>query len=784
MGDEGEKEILEEYAYLDRGGFSSEKFKIELRGLPKFYGIAIFQELVRRSELQPFSPADFSGHWRYLTVRHSMSTGEIMLIVAMHPQELSTEQKEQIQKELVEHLSNEESAACGIKSLYIERVGDEATRPVHLWGSTHIVDTILGRHFRISPEAFFQINTAGADILYQRAIDMSQVKEDSTVVDICCGTGTIGLCFAKHCGQVLGLELVPEAVRDAKANAEANGITNCDLFAGRAEDILPSVLARATAEDVVAIDMHADVSGRLVPDSRQDCEGFQLDSATRSIVFERHFDTCDDNDYIIEDGTVHVVWARGSDKLFSSQGLCLPCTSTKNHGFIRVRLLTPLTVPKPEGTQLHFHNQDLKVPAGDTTYWCKVIKLPEAITEKMHHITQFESAITKGNEGLVHHMELFYCDEDSKKDIPLYNGNCFAPDRPEITKKCTKVKSAWAMGARPFTYPAEAGLPLGGPAANKYVMLEVHYNNPELRNDWVDSSGIILHVTPNRRRYDAAIMELGLEYTDKMAIPAGQDAFPLTAYCVPQCTGVGLPAGGITVFGSQLHTHLTGVAAWTRHARGGRELPALNRDLHYSTHFQEIRLLHTPVTVLPGDFLETTCIHRTLDRANATIGGHAITDEMCVNYMHYYPATELEVCKSAVSNAASERALGNPIESGKIKSFCRAKGHGFVIPEKSGEDIFVHISESERALGNPIESGKIKSFCRAKGHGFVIPEKSGEDIFVHISDIEGEYVPLPGDEVIYRLCPIPPKFEKYQAVHVRIVHLTPEKHLKWDEPPL
>lgn len=52
------------------------------------------------------------------------------------------------------------------------------------------------------------------------------------------------------------------------------------------------------------------------------------------------------------------------------------------------------------------------------------------------------------------------------------------------------------------------------------------------------------------------------------------------------------------------------------------------------------------------------------------------------------------------------------------------------------------------------------------------------------SSIEGEYVPLPGDEVNYRLCPIPPKFEKNQAVHVRIVHLTPEKHLKWDEPPL
>lgn len=55
-----------------------------------------------------------------------------------------------------------------------------------------------------------------------------------------------------------------------------------------------------------------------------------------------------------------------------------------------------------------------------------------------------------------------------------------------------------------------------------------------------------------------------------------------------------------------------------------------------------------------GDYLETTCIYNTEDKDNATIGGHAITDEMCVNYMHYYPATQLEVCKSAVSNAALE----------------------------------------------------------------------------------------------------------------------------------
>lgn len=90
-------------------------------------------------------------------------------------------------------------------------------------------------------------------------------------------------------------------------------------------------------------------------------------------------------------------------------------------------------------------------------------------------------------------------------------------------------------------------------------------------------------------------------------------------------------------------------------------------------------------------------------------------------------------------------------------------------------------STSDRAMRNPIEEGKVKSFCRSKGHGFITPVSGDVDIFVHISDIEGEYVPLPGDEVSYRLCTIPPKFEKVQAIHVHITHLTPEKHSRWEE---
>jgi cold shock CspA family protein len=91
-------------------------------------------------------------------------------------------------------------------------------------------------------------------------------------------------------------------------------------------------------------------------------------------------------------------------------------------------------------------------------------------------------------------------------------------------------------------------------------------------------------------------------------------------------------------------------------------------------------------------------------------------------------------------------------------------------------------SAHERALVNPVEKGKVSYFCRTKGHGFITSDHSGEEIFVHISDIEGEYIPKEGDAVSYRLCPIPPKLEKFQAIHVKIIHFAEDIHVKWNAP--
>lgn len=255
--------------------------------------------------------------------------------------------------------------------------------------------------------------------------------------------------------------------------------------------------------------------------------------------------------------------------------------------------------------------------------------------------------ITPGNEAIVHHIEVFECAPEVR-EVPNYSGSCEDTMKPKKLNSCRHVLAAWAMGAEPFYYPPDAGLPIGGPEGSKFLRLEVHYHNPLIFSGRRDSSGIRLHLTPSLRRYDAGIMELGLVYTPIMAIPPRQHAFDLSGYCTSKCTQTALPPQGIYVFASQLHTHLAGRAVRTLLIRGGREVEVLSQDPHYSAHYQMIRSLRKMVHVLPGDVLITKCTYNTEDRTKPTVGGFGIMEEMCVDYIHYYPRTQLELCKTHV----------------------------------------------------------------------------------------------------------------------------------------
>ncbi|XP_015837917.1 tRNA (uracil-5-)-methyltransferase homolog A isoform X2 [Tribolium castaneum] len=183
-----------------------------LKHIPESMKLAVklFQDYVRASDLQVFNFEVHTGHFRQLTIR----TAQDQIIIA----------------------------------------GEDSDGSEHLWGDTHICETLLGLKFKISPEAFFQINTKGAEILYKSIIELASPTEDSTVLDVCCGTGTIGLCFAKNCKKVLGIEIVPQAIIDAKANAKLNEIENSEFFEGKAEEILGSVCYRAMGDVVAVVD--------------------------------------------------------------------------------------------------------------------------------------------------------------------------------------------------------------------------------------------------------------------------------------------------------------------------------------------------------------------------------------------------------------------------------------------------------------------------------------------------------------------------------------------------
>ncbi|XP_039111111.1 dopamine beta-hydroxylase [Hyaena hyaena] len=394
-------------------------------------------------------------------------------------------------------------------------------------------------------------------------------------------------------------------------------------------------------------DAWSDQWGQIHLDFRQD---YQLLKAQRtaeglSLLFKRPFDTCDPKDYLIEDGTVHLVYGILEEPFRALEAINISGLQT---GLQRVQLLKPnISVPAlpADKRTMEIRVPDILIPNQETTYWCHVVELPDGFTK--HHIVMYEPIVTEGNEALVHHMEVFQCAAQFET-FPRFSGPCDSKMKPQRLNYCRHVLAAWALGAKAFYYPEEAGLAFGGAGSSRFLRLEVHYHNPLMIQGRRDSSGIRLYYTATLRRFDAGIMELGLVYSPVMAIPPRESNFVLTGYCTDKCTQVALSPSGIHIFASQLHTHLAGRQVVTVLVRGGREREVVSKDDHYSPHFQEIRMLKKPVSVHQGDVLITSCTYNTEDRNLTTLGGFAITEEMCVNYIHYYPLTQLELCKSTV----------------------------------------------------------------------------------------------------------------------------------------
>uniref|UniRef100_A0A8C4UWL5 tRNA (uracil(54)-C(5))-methyltransferase n=1 Tax=Falco tinnunculus TaxID=100819 RepID=A0A8C4UWL5_FALTI len=220
--------------------------------------VKAFQDYIRSTSYSVYSPETYEGHWKQLTVRTSR-IGHIMAIVYFNPQKLSKEELADLKISLAKYFTEGMGKSSGVTSLYFVEEGQRKSPNLedlpleHVAGDKYIYEELLGLKFRISPHAFFQVNTEAAEVLYTAIRDWAQLSQESTVLDICCGTGTIGISLAKKVKKVIGIELCQEAVQDAKVNAQINELSNIEFHCGKAEDIVPSLINILAPQNLVTI---------------------------------------------------------------------------------------------------------------------------------------------------------------------------------------------------------------------------------------------------------------------------------------------------------------------------------------------------------------------------------------------------------------------------------------------------------------------------------------------------------------------------------------------------
>ena len=191
------------------------------------------------NHIRPYNEVTGKGLVRHVLIRKGFSSGELMVCLVINGEKLPQQEK------LVEALCKLPFKNVSIKSISLS-INTERTnvimgrKIVNLYGPGYIEDTIGDVRFRISPLSFYQVNPVQTEKMYGAALEFADLHGTENIYDLYCGIGTISLFMSKKAKHVYGVEIVPDAIRDAKQNASINGITNADFSVGAAEEVLPA----------------------------------------------------------------------------------------------------------------------------------------------------------------------------------------------------------------------------------------------------------------------------------------------------------------------------------------------------------------------------------------------------------------------------------------------------------------------------------------------------------------------------------------------------------------
>ena len=216
---------------------------------------------MRDQNVPAYDESSHSGLVRHIYIRRAYHTGQIMVCLVINSRGISNLLQEMLLQKL--------TGIPGMTGIFLNSNTDWTNVILGkemklLWGQAYIEDRIGDIRYHISPQSFYQVNPEQTEKLYQTALEFAGLSGEETVWDLYCGIGTISLFLAQRARKVYGVEIVPEAVQNAKENARLNGIVNAEFFCGAAEEVVPRLAGQA---DVVVVDP-----------PRKGCDGVLLDT--------------------------------------------------------------------------------------------------------------------------------------------------------------------------------------------------------------------------------------------------------------------------------------------------------------------------------------------------------------------------------------------------------------------------------------------------------------------------------------------------------------------------
>jgi len=259
--------------------------------------IKIVKGFIIRYGIEPYNEETHTGLVRHILTRIGFRTGEVMVCLIINGKKLP----------YADNLVSELMELEGIKSISINVNREKSNvilgnEIIQLYGDGFITDYIGDVKFQISPLSFYQVNPVQTEKLYRKALEYAGLSGNEVVWDLYCGIGTISLFLAQKAKKVYGVEIVPQAVADARKNAEINGIQNVEFFVGKAEEVVPEfyrekIEAAEKMHDGGSIDefemmgVHPDVI--VVDPPRKGCEEALLETIAKMAPEKVVYVSCD-----------------------------------------------------------------------------------------------------------------------------------------------------------------------------------------------------------------------------------------------------------------------------------------------------------------------------------------------------------------------------------------------------------------------------------------------------------------------------------------------------------